>query len=432
MNIWGLAALVLQYFIPGLFSMLFRVYGLGTRSRRSAVIGLAVFTAVSLVLPSFLIVLMGYDNYKHYAAIFMFLANFSVFIISSDGFLKTCFLHLSQQCVIFWISFAAASLRRMFELSYPVSDLIRLTLCAAALTLGLRLWRKPLRFMADTIRTGWLGLLAVPGCLLLSSLAISLWFGLQPSYPEILMTFVMTLLLVSFLAYMSGLYHSLKESAELYRQRSRQTLLEAELAAVDDSLSAARRTRHDLRHHNAVLLEYLHCGETERAVKYLEEVDENIAATAIRQFCQNPTADAVLRIYDRKTRAEGISFAVQADIPKELPLAGMELGAMLGNLLENASEACAKLQCADRFISLMAEADGYGWKMEMRNSVSGTVEFDNGLPRSTKTVGGTGTRSVAATVEKYRGIFRFYQEGGEFITQIFLPLLRESMSRHDL
>lgn len=320
MNAQSLILLILQFYIPGLFSMLFRIFGLGAKSKKHAIAGLAVYSAVSLLVPAVLIPLMGYDSYNHISFLVMQLANLSVFLISSDSFLKTVFLHFTQANAVFWISTVVGSIRRCYDLSYLSSDLMRLVLCAVALYLGLRYCAKPLRFMADTIRSGWLGLIAIPSLIILSVVMVAVYFGVQPSYPEMLMIVAVTLIELSFGFYVHGLYRSLVESRRLAQEQNRLALLQAEIQSYDAAIAAARQSRHDLRHHNAVVLEYLRQGDTAQAMEYLSQSDEHLADTSLRQYCENITANAILRLYDRRARTAGIGFEVQGDIPQALPL----------------------------------------------------------------------------------------------------------------
>ena len=421
MNAQSLILLILQFYIPGLFSMLFRIFGLGAKSKKHAIAGLAVYSAVSLLVPAVLIPLMGYDSYNHISFLVMQLANLSVFLISSDSFLKTVFLHFTQANAVFWISTVVGSIRRCYDLSYLSSDLMRLVLCAVALYLGLRYCAKPLRFMADTIRSGWLGLIAIPSLIILSVVMVAVYFGVQPSYPEMLMIVAVTLIELSFGFYVHGLYRSLVESRRLAQEQNRLALLQAEIQSYDAAIAAARQSRHDLRHHNAVVLEYLRQGDTAQAMEYLSQSDEHLADTSLRQYCENITANAILRLYDRRARTAGICFEVQGDIPQALPLDAPQLSALLSNLLENAAEACEKQGDAP-YISLTAQQSENGFQLEVRNSCPHAVPFENGFPKTTKPSGGLGTKSVAAIVDRGGGLLRFRQEGGAIIAQIFLPM----------
>ena len=60
--------------------------------------------------------------------------------------------------------------------------------------------------------------------------------------------------------------------------------------------------------------------------------------------------------------------------------------------------------------------------LEIRNSVSGKVVFDNGLPVTTKAGGGIGTKSAGRIVEKHGGLLLMKQEGDVFVTRLIQAL----------
>lgn len=186
--------------------------------------------------------------------------------------------------------------------------------------------------------------------------------------------------------------------------------------------STSKQSRHDLRHHNGILHEYLTSGDVGGALEYLQYYEESLAESGLVQHCKNPTANVVLSLYEKKANADDISFSLNAVIPDNLSISPSELGTMFSNLLENALEACERTRSPAPMISFVADTDEDSLKIELRNSVDGKVEFEHNLPISTKENGGTGTKSVLRIVEKHKGMLRFTQENDVFITQIILPL----------
>jgi sensor histidine kinase regulating citrate/malate metabolism len=210
---------------------------------------------------------------------------------------------------------------------------------------------------------------------------------------------------------------------EKIKSEAQQTLLESELSSYDEFLQSARQSRHDLRHHNSVVLEYLTSGNIKEAEEYLEHQINDLSQWALETYCEHPTSNAVFRLYARKARNLGISFGVQADIPKQLPLSDTEMGSMLSNILENALHACENRKSNDMFIKFLAERDNYKLKIEMQNSVFCETIFDeNSMPYSQKANSGIGTLSVSSTVKRHGGMVSFSQEKNIFITRIVLPL----------
>lgn len=51
-------------------------------------------------------------------------------------------------------------------------------------------------------------------------------------------------------------------------------LLERQLEIFEESVESGRRLRHDVRHHNAVIAEYVRRGQSEELLQYLKEYDE--------------------------------------------------------------------------------------------------------------------------------------------------------------
>lgn len=214
--------------------------------------------------------------------------------------------------------------------------------------------------------------------------------------------------------------HILRE--ERLRSIAQQELLQTELVAQETFVNLAKQNRHDMRHHNALLIDYLERGDVNGAREYLLQHSAHIVDTTRMQYCKNVVANAVIRRYARRSADGGTSFTAEANIPEQLPLTAPEIGELFGNLLENACEACEKVKDG-AYITLTVHTDNESLRLELRNSVSVQTVFDEtGMPLTTKEGGGAGTRSTATIVQRYDGMLRFSQEGDLFVTQMILPL----------
>lgn len=214
--------------------------------------------------------------------------------------------------------------------------------------------------------------------------------------------------------------HNLRE--ERLRSIAQQELLQTELVAQESFVNLAKQNRHDMRHHNALLIDYLERGDVNGAREYLLQHDSLIVETTLMKYCENVVANAVIRRYARRSANNGISFLAEVNIPEQLPLTAPETGELFGNLLENACEACEKVKDG-AYITLIVHTDNESLRLELRNSVAvQTVFSETGLPLTTKEGGGAGTRSIATTLQRYGGMLHFTQEGDVFITQIILQL----------
>lgn len=197
-------------------------------------------------------------------------------------------------------------------------------------------------------------------------------------------------------------------------------LLANELSIEREYVESAKIVRHDMRHNVAVIIESLDKGDTEKAKKYLNIYADSFETSPLTVYCENETLNAVFRINARRCQQDGVEYKVQASAPEVLPYDDVEIGTLFGNLVENACEAARK--CDNPFVHVMVEQKKGKLLLEIRNSVSGKVTFDNGLPITTKSGGGIGTKSASRIVEKHGGLLLMKQEDEVFVTRLIQAL----------
>ncbi len=415
-----LAVYVLKFFIPGIWSFLFRAAAFGYSTKRRLALGIAVYCAYMLCVPAWLMTVLGYGEYTHVSWLVTTAGVLSVLIFTTDSFGKTIFLQLAQGGILTVLSVILNMVRTVLNLSYPAL-LVMLGVASPLLFFfALRYWAKPMRFLVDNIQDGIGSLLALP---LLTLVVVNL----IPVYPRqnfanhpVFCTLMMLAMELSFFLYLYTMYRNLRRINALSREKSRMELLSQEIATYQAALDTAAQNRHDLRHHDALLTEYLEQGDTGKALAYLHAHDSAIAEGKLEQFCAEPTVNAVLRIYGRQAEDANVEFAAVAELPQTLPLDAPELGGLFSNILENA--LCAAQGVPGGFITLETRIEDGNLLLEVKNSVAGHTEFRNDLPVSQKPGGGIGTQSILAAAKRHGGIALFSQAENAFCTRVILPL----------
>lgn len=84
----------LKFVIPSIFTVLFRIFGLGYTNKRKLAIGLMVYAGYMLIIPPLLILVMGYGQFTHIVSLVMTIGAMSVLIFSTDTPGKTILLVL--------------------------------------------------------------------------------------------------------------------------------------------------------------------------------------------------------------------------------------------------------------------------------------------------------------------------------------------------
>ena len=240
-----------------------------------------------------------------------------------------------------------------------------------------------------------------------------------------LMLIVVVMVMVYFTIFAS-LSSLLKESAlraENAAMHAQRTLLDSELTAARDYVRLARQNRHDMRHHDAIVLEYLSQGEIAEAREYLEQHEQCLRSQAARDLCENQTANAVFLLYEQRCLDEGIDISFRVALPASVHVSNVMLGALFSNLLENAWKTCRSERASGRTAGMVvaSEIDGCNrLVIDVRNSATEPVSFEGGMPLRADGKRGLGTQSVADIVDQCKGMVRFSQKEGTFAVQIVI------------
>lgn len=207
---------------------------------------------------------------------------------------------------------------------------------------------------------------------------------------------------------------------EMERVLSRQRILEGELESEKNFVEKAKALRHDQRHHDRMILEFLEAGRVDEAKKYLGALDESMHSERLMSWCGNPLLDAQLRIAWRSCSMKGIDFKIDVQLPKKTSLNDIDFVSVVGNLLENAIEAASK--CDSPSVLIYSKVSNGRLLMEIRNTFSGDVKWSSGRLETTKDGGGIGLKSVKHILSRHKGLLKQETEGKVFISRVILPI----------
>lgn len=102
----------------------------------------------------------------------------------------------------------------------------------------------------------------------------------------------------------------------------------------------SRRARHDFRHHRMVLQDMADRNDLHGIQTYLAEYNAEHQDTPSKTYSNNPTVNAVVAYYAGHAEAAGIRFTARVQLPEHLLIPDPVFCVLLGNLLENAVDAC--------------------------------------------------------------------------------------------
>jgi len=202
---------------------------------------------------------------------------------------------------------------------------------------------------------------------------------------------------------------------------------------VENIYTKMRGWRHDYRNHIQVMKVYLDDGETEKLGKYLDDLklDLNSVDTVVKTG--NTMIDAILNSKLSLAYKRDIDVSVKAVVPKDVGIPDIDLCVIIGNLLDNAMEACAKTDTDTRpWMRIFIGVFKGQLYVSVSNSMSGDIqrtrkseEKSPAMYATTKTGGaehGYGLIRIDDIAARHNGYVNRQHEDGVFATEVLLPL----------
>jgi signal transduction histidine kinase len=213
--------------------------------------------------------------------------------------------------------------------------------------------------------------------------------------------------------------HRELNSAVLARQTAQS---ERYYRRMDEVHREMRAIKHDFTNHLMSLDQFLQAGEYEELGLYLRKYIGEASRAVSETITGTVSIDGLISVKKQAASDRGIRFEARAGGITKIRVNPMHLSIVLGNVLDNAIEACAKLPPeAERYIELGMKTDGDDLCIVVKNPSPPVAMGEDGLPRTSKGgEHGVGLVSVKSAVEKHGGRMRVESRGGEFIFSAYM------------
>lgn len=187
-----------------------------------------------------------------------------------------------------------------------------------------------------------------------------------------------------------------------------------------------RGWRHDYHNHLQTIKAYLQMGELEQINHYLLELEEDLDKVDTLVKSGNLMCDAILNSKLSLAFNKNILLNHTVAVPECISISDLDLCVILGNLLDNAIEACMKVEEKERFIRIYISILKQQLYISITNSALQDLNFNERSYISEKRGNhGHGMKRVKLTVDKYNGYLNLQNEPGVFVSEVMLPLVHE-------
>lgn len=224
-------------------------------------------------------------------------------------------------------------------------------------------------------------------------------------------------------ALVTGGYARLRRGFESSAERFQQEVLSRQYDEIRAIYLDTRGWRHDYHNHLQVMKAELAAGQLAELSAYLDELEADLDRVDTYVKSGNLMVDVILNSKLSLAERDGVAVTCKARVPDALTVDDVDLCVILGNLLDNAIEACAALPADGRWLRVYVAARGSQLYASIQNSAVEDPSFNQRNYISEKRGNhGLGMKRVAAVVEKYEGFLNLANEPGVFAAEVSLPL----------
>lgn len=194
---------------------------------------------------------------------------------------------------------------------------------------------------------------------------------------------------------------------------------------IEESYNRTRELRHDLKNHIFTLKGIAENGSKEELLDYLEKMTDAVEEATYISMSKNTAVDAVLN--EKLIYAQRNQISTQFDINslEKTSVSSMDICTVLSNALDNAVEACLKIEdVKERYIDLKINDSDGEMIISVKNPSLYAPKRRAGAyisAKKDKEHHGLGLKSIKRTVDKYSGDMLVKYENGVFALVISLP-----------
>lgn len=229
---------------------------------------------------------------------------------------------------------------------------------------------------------------------------------------------VLALVVLAVFLFRRTLYNMIDRRIERFQSE----LIEKQVREIQSMYRQVRGWRHDYRNHINNMKIQLSEGNYDKLSDYLNELADDLDTVDTVIKTGNVMADAILNSKLNVAEKMNIKLNVKANVPDKLPMSDVELCSMLGNILDNAVEACGTLPEEERFMRVYIGKLKGQLYLSVQNSAGKVRKSKNTYLSTKEGEHGYGLFRIDRVAKRYGGYVNRQNEEGVFATEIMVPL----------
>lgn len=198
---------------------------------------------------------------------------------------------------------------------------------------------------------------------------------------------------------------------------------------MEEAIDSIRAQRHDFKNHISCIYGLLMLEKNKEALEYTKKFTNQIVQYDGLLDTGNSIVTSLLNMKLMKANSENIPFEISVDLPDHIKLDMLDVSIVLGNLLDNAIEACTPVNENDRFIDLRIYEKEFYLIIKVVNSKSDKIKVNIGnfqdrftTKKENMEEHGYGLYNVQQIINRYHGRLKIEDNADTFHVNIAIPL----------
>ena len=213
------------------------------------------------------------------------------------------------------------------------------------------------------------------------------------------------------------------ENTELLIDKMQNEIYKVQYEGFDKQYSEMRKIRHDMENHLQYVSMLIAQKDYEEANDYISDILKhrlNFGISRIRTG--NKVIDTVANMKLIQCKNENINTIVTTG-HIETSINDIDMCSLLGNIFDNAIEACRKVDGEKELHFEVIQKKGY-INIIMKNTIQSPVLENNpdlSTTKKQKDIHGYGVKNVKDIVKRHNGMVEFFEKDKMFIADIWIP-----------
>jgi len=282
----------------------------------------------------------------------------------------------------------------------------------------------------NSIRIYQLYLIFIPNVILIF---LAFWFYKYVHAFDIPFQIYITLITITILIFTLALFQILRKIIDhtkketIWREKEEEYRLQSfYLNNIQQLLDIYRAQRHDFNNHLSCIYGLVKLQDYNELKAYIENLTSEISDFNTLVNLKNPFLTSLLNIKVAKAKSEDIQINLSIDIEEEIKIKPIDLSSVIGNLLDNAIEACKEVDKGERYIDVELFMRNGNLIIKISNTKVNKIDSSKLLKEKYTTKDnsenhGYGLLNVKKIIDRYNGIIKIDEGDNLFKVSIAIP-----------